>query len=597
MDCETVKNVHDNKNDKVDYEKIKLIVWDMDDTFWKGTLSEGDIVCPEENVLLIKLLTMDGIVNSISSKNDLEPVIDKLKQIDSELASYFVFNSINWDEKGFQIAEKLKAMNLRAINTLFIDDNPRNLEEVAAANPGIMVAGPEIIPSLIVSVTEYIKKNGCSRDPDKSRLEKYRLLEQKCKVAESYESNEAFLYDSDIKVEIEFDCLDQIDRIAELVERSNQLNYTKVRSSRYELAKMINSDWNNSAYITVRDKFGDYGVVGFFCYNKFEKKMEHFLFSCRILGMGVEQYIYNRMGCPDILVAEPVAVKLEQNKAVDWISEDTERTVLSQKSGHSKNLKRILLKGPCDLSAIEQYLIGGSITSEFNFVNSQGFVTTGQNHSVHIFEGSVLEETEIQKLLSDAPFLIHQDFDTHLFDKEYNVVCYSLLPDCHAGLYKHKETGLYISFGSCNFDLTDEKNWQGYIDGSVPNHFYPFTREILEHFRENWEFEGTTPEELLIYNLEYMYENIPGRPIIILLLGSEIEYDGDNAEFANHADRHRRINNLVKDFVADKKRIKLINMTDFVRNQNDYEDSINHFSRRVYYDLATEVVRCINESK
>lgn len=579
----------------MDFDKIKLIIWDMDDTFWHGTLSEGNVECPEENILLVKLLSMEGIVNSISSKNDYQPVIDKLEKIEAGLSDYFVFNNVNWDEKGSQIAKKLSAMKLRAVNALFIDDNPRNLEEVSVLNEGIMTEGPDIIPELIKYITNRIQNTGCVKDPEKKRLEQYRLLEKKIIISESYSNNEAFLRDSNISVEIDFDCLNNIDRITELVERSNQLNYTKVRSSKPELEKLINSDWNTSAYISVKDKYGDYGIVGFFCYNRFEKKMEHFLFSCRIMGMGVEQYIYNRMECPRIDVVEPVAAKLEDNKQIDWITENTDKTIRAQTSERKNNLKRILLKGPCDLSAIEQYLIGGSITSEFNFVNSKGFVTTGQNHSVHIFQGAVLSEDEINGILGDAPFLIREDFDTYLFKKEYNVICYSLLSDCHAGLYKNRNTGLFVSFGSVNFDLTDEKNWPGYIDGSIPNHFYPFTKDILKDFKEKWEYVGTTSDEMILYNLEYMYENAPGRPIIVLLLGSEIEYEGENAEFSNHAARHKHINKLVKEFASDKCRIRLINFSDYIDSQDDFEDSINHFSRRVYYNVATKVVECINE--
>jgi len=579
----------------IDFDKIKLIIWDMDDTFWRGTLSEGNVVCPEEHTLLIKLLSMEGIINSISSKNDYQPVIDELEKIEEGLTSYFVFNTINWEEKGAQIAGKLKAMKLRAENTLFIDDNCRNREEVMAVNEGIMAAEPTIITELIKYVADRIKTEGGVKDAQKTRLEQYHLLEKRTESLENYSSSDEFLYDSVIRIEFGFDCLEKIDRITDLVERANQLNYTKVRSSKAELKKMINSDWNRSAYISVSDKFGDYGIVGFYCYNKLEKKMEHFLFSCRILGMGVEQYVYNRMGCPDFEVALPVASQLEKDKSIDWIKEDTEITAVKKSDKKNGNLKRILLKGPCDLSAIEQYLIGGSITSEFNFVNNKGYVTTGQNHSVHIFEGSVLTEEEIDQILADAPFLIREDFETLLFKNEYNVVCYSLLPDCHAGLYQHKETGLYASFGSVNFDLTDEKNREGYIDGSIPNHFYPFTEEILKHFADKWEYVGTTPDDVLLYNLEYMYDNIPGRPIIVLLLGSETEYEGVNEEFADHADRHKHVNALVREFAADKSRIRLINLTDFVKSQSDYEDSINHFSRRVYYDVATEVVKCINE--
>jgi FkbH-like protein len=575
------------------FDKIKLIIWDLDDTFWSGTLSEGSVVCPAANIALIHALSDAGIVNSISSKNDSDKSLAELEKIDPGLSSYFVFNNINWDEKGSQIKDKLSKMGLRAENTLFIDDNERNLEEATFHNPGLMTSTPDIIQELI----NYLPNSSVfNKDLSHSRLDQYKMLETKAIASENYSSNEQFLYDSNILVDICFDCIGQIDRIAEMVARTNQLNFTKNRVDKAELEKQLLNDWNRCAYITVRDKFGDYGIVGFFCYNRMEKKMEHFLFSCRILGMGVEQYIYSRMGYPDFEIAEPVASKLSKEGSSPWISEDTGKTASSQVSGGgASNRLRILLKGPCDLSAIEQYLIGGSLTTEFNFVNNKGFITTGQNHSIHIFEGKEIYKDDLASIMADAPFIIPEDFQTLLFDNKYHIICYSLLADCHAGVYRHKDSGLMISFGSVNFDLTDEKNWEGYINGTVPNHFYPFTEELLRDFKSKWEFIGTTPYEVLLYNLEYMYENAPGSPTFILLLGSEIDYDGESAEFADHAKRHAEVNRLIEDFAKDKPRIRLINFTDYIHSQEDFEDSINHFSRRVYYDVATKTVEYINE--
>jgi|GEM_PF-5075870 len=57
-----------------DIRKIKLIIWDLDDTFWKGTLSDNGndatVVPITGNIQLVKALTRRGIINSICSKND-----------------------------------------------------------------------------------------------------------------------------------------------------------------------------------------------------------------------------------------------------------------------------------------------------------------------------------------------------------------------------------------------------------------------------------------------------------------------------------------------------------------------------------------------
>ena len=49
---------------------VKLVVWDLDDTFWQGTLSEGPVVIDPDRVDLVRTLNRRGIVNAICSKND-----------------------------------------------------------------------------------------------------------------------------------------------------------------------------------------------------------------------------------------------------------------------------------------------------------------------------------------------------------------------------------------------------------------------------------------------------------------------------------------------------------------------------------------------
>ena len=106
------------------FEKIKLIIWDLDETFWKGTLSEEGVQIPEVNRQLILQLTDIGIVNSICSKNDFDKV---QKQMEKEnLWEYFVFPSVNWEAKGNRIKQTIEDMQLRPANVLFLDDNPSN---------------------------------------------------------------------------------------------------------------------------------------------------------------------------------------------------------------------------------------------------------------------------------------------------------------------------------------------------------------------------------------------------------------------------------------------------------------------------------------
>jgi|GEM_PF-232639 len=570
----------------VDFGKVKLIVWDMDDTFWKGTISEEEVEVSAVMEQLIVDLSERGIINSISSKNDEEPVKTKLSEFG--LWQLFVFNNINWLPKGAQLADKIKAMSLRAENVLFIDDNPRNLQEAAACCDGLMTAGPDIIPA----ISEYVNRMPVS-DRELQRLQQYILLEKKQSVKSEYDTPERFLYDSDIKAFIGDDCLENADRIADLVMRSNQLNYTKKREDKETLIKLFADNAYECRYIKVRDKYGDYGIAGFYCIHKESRALYHYLFSCRSMGMDLQQAVYELLGAPSIEIAEPVAMQLVKGKSADWVQfvSDEEWQLLEQKVSENSNGSsvRVLLKGPCDMDSLVNYLTSPDPVCEFNYINSRGFVTTGQNHSMHLYESQALSVDEIQDILSEAPFLIYGDFDSTLFTKEYDVICYSLLPDSHAGLYKNKRTGHFITFGSRCFDLTDPEMTSKYIEGSVQNHGFAFTKEIISDFAEKWEYVGATSIEQLLHNLQFIYDNVKGAPEIILLLGSEIPFEGVSEEFAEHEVYHREVNEAVRRFAAEYDRVKLIEITDYIESQEDYVDCINHFSRRVYQAVAQRI--------
>ena len=87
-------------------EKIKLVIWDLDETFWSGVLSEGGITEVKNNIDHVINLTNKGIINSISSKNNFEDARAQLKLL--KIWDYFVFPSIDWVPKGPSVKEIIK---------------------------------------------------------------------------------------------------------------------------------------------------------------------------------------------------------------------------------------------------------------------------------------------------------------------------------------------------------------------------------------------------------------------------------------------------------------------------------------------------------
>ena len=55
-------------------EPVRLVIWDLDETFWSGTLTEGGITYRRDFHDIVLALARRGIVSSICSKNDHERV-------------------------------------------------------------------------------------------------------------------------------------------------------------------------------------------------------------------------------------------------------------------------------------------------------------------------------------------------------------------------------------------------------------------------------------------------------------------------------------------------------------------------------------------
>jgi FkbH-like protein len=313
-------------------ESIKLVIWDLDETFWKGTLSEEGIEVIQENIDIVKELTNRGIINSVASKNDFEQTKQKL--IELGIWSYFVFPAIEWKPKGILIKQIIENCQLRDVNVLFLDDNHLNLNEAIFYNPNLHVES-EKFASKILNHPAFKGKD----DKNHSRLKQYQLLEEKAVAKNNYSSNIEFLKESNIKLQFLTDLEDHQDRLLELILRSNQLNFTKIRIDQEDFKKLLKNPNLDNVAVRVHDKYGDYGIVGFYSYNKNSHTLEHFVFSCRILNLGVPQFIFNKLSKPKLSILPEVAEGLDGPEPV-WIK----RLFLVVKKLIQNRLKTIIQK-------------------------------------------------------------------------------------------------------------------------------------------------------------------------------------------------------------------------------------------------------------
>ncbi|VWX53507.1 HAD-IIIC family phosphatase [Novosphingobium sp. 9U] len=330
---------------------IKLVIWDLDDTFWHGTLSEGPITLIEENLAIVRALADRGVVSSIVSKNDAEPVRRVLEE--AGIWDSFIFPKVSWNAKGSQIAQIIDQANLRPDNVLFIDDNSINIEEARFRFPTMMVAYPQDVLPVLLTLPEARGKS----DPEHTRLKQYKQLERKVvEQAESDLSNVDFLRQSEIRLRFDFDVERHLDRIVELINRSNQLNYTKVRlESDAALATFREQLQRHDVFaaaIFASDKYGSHGLIGFYMQQRTERenRLLHYVWSCRMMNAGLEQYVYERLGSPAIDVVGPVSNPIIVFDRVDWINDQ-----VGEDEAEPTVAPRLLLLGSCDLTAVASY--------------------------------------------------------------------------------------------------------------------------------------------------------------------------------------------------------------------------------------------------
>ncbi|GGG42068.1 hypothetical protein [Hymenobacter glacieicola] len=574
-------------------QPVKVIIWDLDDTFWKGTLSEGAVEALAENLQLVRDTAARGIVHTIVSKNDFAPAEAKLVELG--IRDLFVFPQISWQPKGPIIKQLLEQMQLRAPNALFLDDNSMNRAEAQYYNPGLQVADPADLPALAPQLRATGKP-----DPAFSRLEQYKLLERQQQARTQYNDNLAFLHDAQVRIEFREGAAvrPDLDRIEELINRSNQLNFTKYRVTKEELRASFEDPTRRWGTVRVHDRFGDYGLVGIYCLNTATNQLEQLVFSCRILHLGVEQFTYARLGFPALQVQGEVATELNTTETPAWITVVEPTTGPKVEAGpeaaavSAAARLRVLLKGGCDLGQLTPFLQAFEldVVEEFNY-NNENQIPVHLEHTALLRASREWPAAEQQRLAAALPFLGREAFETRLWQGGYDVLVYSPLMDYTQELYREKATGLEIPFGGYqNLTTVDPVAQAAKYE---QRRFQGLDEAFLRRFQQEFECAGQISPEQFTENLRWLRAQVPAQVPIFFLNGAEIEVPGSSETGA--AQRHQLMNQALADFAATAENCVVVDVRDFVQTPADVTNNLRHYHRQHYRTLAQRLAAAIGE--
>jgi FkbH-like protein len=276
---------------------VKAIIVDLDDTLWRGVAADEDRPLYEfvddwplgvaEALLIFKAR---GGLLAICSRNDREPAQRAFDRIYRGRLSFSDFASlrINHRPKSENISEILAELNIEPESALFIDDNPREIDEVRTALPRMRFLSQEHYDwrrqILMSPLTQTAHLTGDSR----ARTEMVQA-----KIRRDHERGAA----SDRQVWLESLTLVQtfawvsstqdvhFARAIELINKTNQFNTTGRRWAASEAEEFFR-EGGRFLCSFLQDRITDNGMVGVSVVR--DAEIVQCVLSCRAFSLGSE---------------------------------------------------------------------------------------------------------------------------------------------------------------------------------------------------------------------------------------------------------------------------------------------------------------------
>lgn len=277
---------------------VKLIAVDGDNTLWDGVIGEdgakGVTLGPARRALQRRLVAAadGGQIVAILSKNEDADVVSLFEQrTDFPLRlDHVLARRVNWAPKSENLRDLAEEFGVAHESILFIDDNPVECAAMRAALPRVLtVRAPSSADEAFISGLWLFDRPELTV-ADMKRIDSYRSEEERKAAKAAAPSLRDFFAGLDLKIDIAPAKDGDMARIAQMTQRTNQFNATLKRLDERDVALRRGRLGEAVYVVSVRDRFGDYGVVGCMAAAPAGDALnvDLFMLSCRALGRGVE---------------------------------------------------------------------------------------------------------------------------------------------------------------------------------------------------------------------------------------------------------------------------------------------------------------------
>jgi FkbH-like protein len=287
----------------------KALVFDCDNTLWKGVIGEDGMeniemsgkgkkgVFFEEIQHLAIELSKKGVIIGLCSKNNLEDV-EAVFESHPDISlrnEHIIIKKINWDDKASNIKKIAQELNIGLDSIVFIDDSDFELEFVNDQLPDVKTLR---VPSNLYEYPQLVRNNlslfysFSQSTEDLKRVDMYKQEAERINQKAAFENIETYLSSLELRVTIHVDPSALIARISQLSQKTNQFNLTTKRYTESDIAKFIDAKDFLTFAFEVHDKFGDSGVTGVLILRtdltSKAAEIDSFLMSCRVIGRNIE---------------------------------------------------------------------------------------------------------------------------------------------------------------------------------------------------------------------------------------------------------------------------------------------------------------------
>ena len=285
----------------------KVIALDCDDTLWQGICGEdgpAGVRLDEGRKAVQEFMLRQrelGMLLCLTSKNNPEDVIDTFHahpEMPLRL-DHFIAVRLNWKPKSENLKSLADELNVGLDSFIVLDDSPAECAEVQAGCPEVLTlplpASSSEFPAFLNHIWAFDR--WASTEEDRKRSALYQQEMERHRFEKRAANLEEFLASLDLQVRIEAACADQLARVSQLTERTNQMNFTTIRRTESELQEMLRSG-HECLVVDVSDRFGSYGLTGVIIFQTATRALtvDSFLLSCRALGRGVEHRMLTGLG-------------------------------------------------------------------------------------------------------------------------------------------------------------------------------------------------------------------------------------------------------------------------------------------------------------